>query len=69
MIFAVGHGGRAYGELTGLLREAGIECLVDVRAYPASRRRPQFARETTASSRAGSACSISSARGRRASTR
>ena len=27
-----------------MLRAAGINCLVDVRAYPASRRHPQFAR-------------------------
>lgn len=45
MIYTVGHGSRSIGEFTGLLREAGIECLVDVRAYPASRRHPQFARE------------------------
>jgi len=45
-IFTVGHGNRAIGEFVALLRDAGIECLVDVRAYPVSRRHPQFARET-----------------------
>jgi uncharacterized protein (DUF488 family) len=44
-IFTIGHGNRAIGEFVALLREAGIECAVDVRAYPVSRRHPQFARE------------------------
>ena len=44
-VYTIGHGNRAIGEFTGLLREAAIECLVDVRAYPASRRHPQFSRE------------------------
>jgi uncharacterized protein (DUF488 family) len=44
-IYTIGHGNRAIAELTGLLREAAIECLVDVRAYPASRRHPQFSRD------------------------
>lgn len=44
-IFTVGHGNRALDEFIALLRQARIECLVDVRAYPASRRHPQFARE------------------------
>ncbi len=45
MIYTIGHGNRPIEEFIGLLKEAGIECLVDVRAYPASRRHPQFARE------------------------
>ena len=45
-IFTIGHGNRAIGEFVALLREAGIECVVDVRAYPVSRRHPQFARES-----------------------
>lgn len=44
-VFTIGHGSRAIGEFVALLREAGIECVVDVRAYPVSRRHPQFARE------------------------
>jgi uncharacterized protein (DUF488 family) len=44
-IYTIGHGSRTIGELMALLREAGIECLADVRAYPASRRHPHFARE------------------------
>lgn len=45
MIHTVGHGNRPVEELVALLKEAQVECLVDVRAYPASRRHPQFARE------------------------
>jgi uncharacterized protein (DUF488 family) len=44
-VWTVGHGNRSIEELIGLLKEAGIECLVDVRAYPASRRHPQFSRD------------------------
>ena len=41
-IFTIGHGRRPAPELVGCLREAGVETLVDVRRYPASRRNPQF---------------------------
>lgn len=44
VLYTVGHGNRAIGEFIALLEAADIECLVDVRAYPASRRHPQFAR-------------------------
>ena len=50
MIWTIGHGNRSIGEFVGLLKDAAIECLVDVRAYPASRRHPQFARERLDSS-------------------
>ncbi|HSE00229.1 MAG TPA: DUF488 domain-containing protein [Burkholderiales bacterium] len=50
MIYTVGHGNRSIEEFVGLLRDAAIECLVDVRAYPASRRHPQFARASLESS-------------------
>lgn len=53
MIYTIGHGNRDIGEFTALLREAGIECLVDVRAYPASRRHPHFARAALEQSLAG----------------
>ena len=43
-IYTVGHGNRESEELVNLLRAAGVQCLVDVRAYPRSRRNPQFAR-------------------------
>lgn len=50
MIHTIGHGNRSIEEFIGLLREAGIGCLVDVRAYPASRRHPQFSQEALAAS-------------------
>lgn len=43
-IFTVGHGNRPLEEFIGLLKQGGIGCVVDVRAFPASRRHPQFAR-------------------------
>lgn len=45
MIWTIGHGNRPIEEFIALLTASGIECLVDVRAYPASRRNPQFVRE------------------------
>lgn len=42
-ILTVGHSTRAPGELEALLREHGVELLVDVRAHPGSRRLPHFA--------------------------
>jgi len=44
-LWTVGHGNRGAEALVSLLREAGIRTLVDVRARPASRRHPWFARE------------------------
>jgi len=44
-LWTIGHGNRPLDEFLSLLHAAGIECLVDVRAFPASRRNPQFARE------------------------
>lgn len=43
-VYTAGHGNRPIGEFIGLLQEAGIRALVDVRAFPASRRHPHFAR-------------------------
>jgi uncharacterized protein (DUF488 family) len=43
-LYSIGHGNRAVDDFTALLESARIECLVDVRAYPRSRRNPQFAR-------------------------
>lgn len=53
MICTVGHGNRTIEAFTGLLREAGIECVVDVRAFPASRRHPQYSRASLERSLAG----------------
>lgn len=47
-IYTVGHSTRSSEELLTLLREVGIELLVDVRAFPSSRRHPQFNREALA---------------------
>ena len=48
-IWTIGHGNRSGDEFVQLLRQAGVECLVDVRSYPGSRRNPQFSREPLAS--------------------
>jgi uncharacterized protein (DUF488 family) len=45
-IFTIGHGARSASDFVSRLREASITRLVDVRAFPASRRNPQFARES-----------------------
>ena len=41
-IFTIGHSTRPLGELIGLLREARVGRLVDVRSVPRSRANPQF---------------------------
>jgi uncharacterized protein (DUF488 family) len=43
-LWTIGHSSRSLEEFLALLAEAEIRCLVDVRAYPASRRHPHFAR-------------------------
>jgi uncharacterized protein (DUF488 family) len=43
-VWTIGHGSRALEEFLALLRESAVARLVDVRAYPASRRHPHFAR-------------------------
>jgi len=40
--FTIGHSTRSQDELLGLLGEAGLRTLADVRAFPSSRRHPQF---------------------------
>ncbi len=45
-VFTVGHSTRTWAEFRELLREHGIEQLVDVRRFPGSRRHPHFARES-----------------------
>jgi uncharacterized protein (DUF488 family) len=44
-IYTVGHGARSTGALIDILKQAGIGTLVDVRAYPTSKRHPHFSRE------------------------
>jgi uncharacterized protein (DUF488 family) len=41
-IFTIGHSTRTVAELIALLRENGVDCLVDVRSVPRSRTNPQF---------------------------
>ncbi|MDH3563863.1 MAG: DUF488 domain-containing protein, partial [Gammaproteobacteria bacterium] len=41
-LYSVGHGNRTIEELLGLLKAAGVETLVDVRARPRSRHNTQF---------------------------
>ena len=43
-LYTIGHGNRAADNFIAMLKSARIACLVDVRAYPRSRRNPQFAR-------------------------
>ena len=43
-LWTIGHSNRSMEEFLALLDAAQIRCLVDVRAYPASRRYPHFAR-------------------------
>ena len=50
MIWTVGHSTRGIDEFIALLGENAIRVLADIRRYPASRRHPQFARETLESS-------------------
>jgi uncharacterized protein (DUF488 family) len=44
-VYTVGHSTRPATELVGLLGEVGVELLVDVRRWPASKRNPQFGRD------------------------
>jgi uncharacterized protein (DUF488 family) len=44
-LLTVGHGTLPADEFVGLVRMAGVELVVDVRSFPASRRHPQFRRE------------------------
>jgi len=41
-VFTIGHSIHPIEEFIALLRQAGIQCLVDVRSIPRSRRNPQF---------------------------
>jgi uncharacterized protein (DUF488 family) len=48
LIYTVGHGARSAGAFVFLLQQSRIERLIDVRAYPVSRRRPHFSRQPLA---------------------
>jgi len=43
-VYTIGHGNRPLAEFTALLEQSRIACLVDVRAFPGSRRHPHFGR-------------------------
>ncbi len=43
-VYTVGHSTRSARELVGLLQEASVRALVDVRRFPSSRRHPQHKR-------------------------
>jgi len=47
-LLTVGHGTLDQGGFGGLVRDSGIELVVDVRRFPGSRRNPQFARDAMA---------------------
>ena len=44
VIHSIGHGNRGVTEFLAQLAAAGVRCVVDVRAYPASKRHPQYTR-------------------------
>ncbi|TXF11877.1 DUF488 domain-containing protein [Pelomicrobium methylotrophicum] len=48
LVYTVGHSTRKLEAFLDLLRQHGIQQLVDVRRFPASRRHPHFAREPLA---------------------
>src|SRR3569833_2940363 len=45
VLYSIGHGDRSIEDFISILLAHGIRALADVRAYPASRRHPQFSRE------------------------
>ncbi|WP_348789855.1 DUF488 domain-containing protein [Leifsonia sp. NPDC080035] len=45
VVFTVGHSTRSFEEVLALLRDNAVDCLVDIRSFPSSRRLPQWNRE------------------------
>jgi uncharacterized protein (DUF488 family) len=45
-LYTIGHSTRTFDELASALKAHGIETLVDIRAFPMSRRLPHFNRES-----------------------
>ena len=45
VVRTIGHGTRTTDALAGLLRDAGVETVIDVRRYPAGRRQPHLSRD------------------------
>lgn len=48
IVYTIGHSTRSAEEVLRLLDEAGVKLLADVRAFPSSRRHPQFNRDAMA---------------------
>jgi uncharacterized protein (DUF488 family) len=46
ILYTIGHSTRTLDELVSALKAHGIEALVDIRAFPMSRRLPHFNRES-----------------------
>ena len=46
VLYTIGHSTRSFEELVGALRAHQVQTLVDIRAFPASRRLPQFNRDS-----------------------
>jgi uncharacterized protein (DUF488 family) len=55
VIYTVGHSTRPQEELIAILKEAGVERLIDVRRFPGSRRHPHFGKEALRAGLAGNA--------------
>src|SRR5690242_6903695 len=49
VVYTIGHSTRSLDEFLALLREAGVTRIVDVRAFPMSRRHPQFNKDALTS--------------------
>ena len=49
-IYTIGYGGRALEEFTSLLKQYGIDFVIDIRSFPDSTSRPEFAREALSAS-------------------
>jgi uncharacterized protein (DUF488 family) len=47
-VYTLGHGARSAPEFLDVLHASAIDCVVDVRTYPASRRHPQFSQKALA---------------------
>ncbi|GIW44229.1 MAG: hypothetical protein KatS3mg077_1511 [Candidatus Binatia bacterium] len=43
-IYTIGHSTRTWDEFVALLEEFGVECVADVRSFPAGKRQPHFGR-------------------------
>jgi len=52
-LFTIGHSTRSFGDLVALLKREGVRHLIDVRAFPASRRYPHFSKRSLESSLPG----------------